>query len=128
VGCLKHQDGQQQMMLRKTAEAGAAERFRPVLSWTGSPQTSVLVKSRTRSVPILNYSQVKCWSDAASSWTEIAVKACSSGWCKNCVLNEQYRALNAPGEEQPQAPAQAGAELLESSSAERDWECWGTTG
>ena len=34
----------------------------------------------------------------------------------------------APGEEQPQAPAQAGAELLESSSAERDWECWGTTG
>ena len=23
---------------------------------------------------------------------------------------------------------QAGAELLESSSAERDWECWGTTG
>jgi len=26
----------------------------------------------------------------------------------------------APGEEQPQAPAQAGAELLESSSAERD--------
>jgi len=34
----------------------------------------------------------------------------------------------APGKEQPQAPAQAGAELLESSSAERDWECWGTTG
>ena len=34
----------------------------------------------------------------------------------------------APGEEQPQAPVQAGAELLESSSAERDWECWGTTG
>jgi len=32
------------------------------------------------------------------------------------------------GEEQPQAPAQAGADLLESSSAERDWECWGTTG
>jgi len=31
-------------------------------------------------------------------------------------------------EEQPQAPVQAGAELLESSSAERDWECWGTTG
>ena len=29
----------------------------------------------------------------------------------------------APGEEQPQAPGQAGAELLESSSAERDWEC-----
>ena len=26
------------------------------------------------------------------------------------------------------APVQAGAELLESSSAERDWECWGTTG
>ena len=34
----------------------------------------------------------------------------------------------APGEEQPQAPGQAGADLLESSSAERDWECWGTTG
>jgi len=34
----------------------------------------------------------------------------------------------APGEEQPQAPGQDGAELLESSSAERDWECWGTTG
>ena len=34
----------------------------------------------------------------------------------------------APGEEQPQAPVQAGADLLESSSAERDWECWGTTG
>ena len=34
----------------------------------------------------------------------------------------------APGEEEPQAPGQAGAELLESSSAERDWECWGTTG
>jgi len=34
----------------------------------------------------------------------------------------------APGGEQPQAPVQAGAELLESSSAERDWECWGTTG
>ena len=34
----------------------------------------------------------------------------------------------APGEEQPQAPAQAGGDLLESSSAERDWECWGTTG
>jgi len=34
----------------------------------------------------------------------------------------------APGEEQPQAPVQAGAALLESSSAERDWECWGTTG
>jgi len=34
----------------------------------------------------------------------------------------------APGEEQPQAPVQVGAELLESSSAERDWECWGTTG
>ena len=29
----------------------------------------------------------------------------------------------APGEEQPQAPVQAGADLLESSSAERDWEC-----
>jgi len=34
----------------------------------------------------------------------------------------------APGEEQPQAPGQAGADLLESSSVERDWECWGTTG
>jgi len=34
----------------------------------------------------------------------------------------------APGEEQPHAPVQAGADLLESSSAERDWECWGTTG
>jgi len=34
----------------------------------------------------------------------------------------------APGEEQPQAPVQAGVDLLESSSAERDWECWGTTG
>ena len=34
----------------------------------------------------------------------------------------------APGEEQPQAPGQARAELLGSSSAERDWECWGTTG
>jgi len=34
----------------------------------------------------------------------------------------------APGEEQPQAPVQAGADLLKSSSAERDWECWGTTG
>ena len=34
----------------------------------------------------------------------------------------------APGEEQPQAPGQAGAELLESSSAERDWECWWMTG
>jgi len=34
----------------------------------------------------------------------------------------------APGEEQPQAPVQARADLLESSSAERDWECWGTTG
>ena len=34
----------------------------------------------------------------------------------------------ASGAEQPQAPVQAGAELLESSSAERDWECWGTTG
>jgi len=34
----------------------------------------------------------------------------------------------APGEEQPQAPVQAGADLLESSSVERDWECWGTTG
>ena len=34
----------------------------------------------------------------------------------------------APGEEQPQAPGQAGAALLGSSSAERDWECWGTTG
>ena len=34
----------------------------------------------------------------------------------------------APGEEQPQAPGQAGADLLGSSSAERDWECWGTTG
>jgi len=34
----------------------------------------------------------------------------------------------APGEEQPQAPGQAGAELLESSSGEGDWECWGTTG
>jgi len=42
------------------------------------------------------------------------------------------RDLTASGfflqEEQPQAPVQAGAELLESSSAERDWECWGTTG
>jgi len=34
----------------------------------------------------------------------------------------------APEEEQPQAPGQAGTDLLESSSAERDWECWGTTG
>ena len=34
----------------------------------------------------------------------------------------------APGEEQPQVPVQAGGDLLESSSAERDWECWGTTG
>jgi len=34
----------------------------------------------------------------------------------------------APGQEQPQASVQAGADLLESSSAERDWECWGTTG
>jgi len=34
----------------------------------------------------------------------------------------------APGEEQPQAPVQAGADLLESSSVERDWECWGMTG
>jgi len=34
----------------------------------------------------------------------------------------------APGREQPQAPVQAGADLLESSSVERDWECWGTTG
>jgi len=34
----------------------------------------------------------------------------------------------APGEEQPQAPVQAGADLLGSSSVERDWECWGTTG
>jgi len=34
----------------------------------------------------------------------------------------------APGEEQPQAPVKAGADLLESSSVERDWECWGTTG
>ena len=34
----------------------------------------------------------------------------------------------APGEKQPQAPVQAGADLLESSSVERDWECWGTTG
>ena len=34
----------------------------------------------------------------------------------------------APGEEQPQAPVQAGGDLLESSSVERDWECWGTTG
>ena len=33
-----------------------------------------------------------------------------------------------PEEEQPQASVQAGADLLESSSAERDWECWGTTG
>ena len=33
-----------------------------------------------------------------------------------------------PGAERPQAPGQAGADLLESSSAERDWECWGTTG
>jgi len=33
----------------------------------------------------------------------------------------------APGEEQPQAPVQAGADLLESSSVERDWECWGMT-
>jgi len=33
-----------------------------------------------------------------------------------------------PLEEQPQAPVQAGADLLESSSAERDWECWGMTG
>jgi len=33
----------------------------------------------------------------------------------------------APGEEQPHAPVQAGADLLESSSAERDWECWRTT-
>ena len=33
----------------------------------------------------------------------------------------------APGEEQPQAPVQAGAELLETSSVERDWECWGMT-
>jgi len=34
----------------------------------------------------------------------------------------------ALGEEQPHASVQAGADLLESSSAERDWECWGTTG
>ena len=34
----------------------------------------------------------------------------------------------APGEEQPQAPVKAGADLLGSSSVERDWECWGTTG
>ena len=34
----------------------------------------------------------------------------------------------ARGEEQSQAPVQVGADLLESSSAERDWECWGTTG
>jgi len=33
----------------------------------------------------------------------------------------------APGEEQPHAPVRAGADLLESSSVERDWECWGTT-
>jgi len=33
----------------------------------------------------------------------------------------------APGEEQPQAPVQAGVTLLESSSVERDWECWGAT-
>jgi len=38
------------------------------------------------------------------------------------------RHRNIPGEEQPQAPVQAGADLLESSSVERDWECWGTTG
>ena len=31
-------------------------------------------------------------------------------------------------EEHPQAPVQAGADQLESSSAERDWECWGVTG
>ena len=34
----------------------------------------------------------------------------------------------APGEEQSQAPVQAGTDLRESSSVERDWECWGTTG
>jgi len=33
----------------------------------------------------------------------------------------------APGEEQPQAPVQAGVDLLESSSVQRAWECWGTT-
>jgi len=33
----------------------------------------------------------------------------------------------APGEEQPHAPVQAGTDLLESSSVERDWECWGMT-
>jgi len=34
----------------------------------------------------------------------------------------------APGEEQPRASVQAGADLLESSSAERTWVSWGTTG
>jgi len=33
----------------------------------------------------------------------------------------------APGQEQPHAPVQSGADLLESSSAERDWECWWMT-
>jgi len=34
----------------------------------------------------------------------------------------------APGEDQPNAPVQAGVDLLGSSSAERDWECWWMTG
>jgi len=42
------------------------------------------------------------------------------------VQQRQMQGL-APGDEQPQAPGQAGAELLESSSAERDLVCSWTT-
>jgi len=59
---------------------------------------------------------------------------CKRGAGKNGWLRSSWKYLKnrkkgpEPGEEQPCAPVQVGSDLLESSSGERDWECWGTTG
>jgi len=52
------------------------------------------------------------------------------GWAERNLMrfNKGKGRVPAPGEEQPQAPVQAGADLLESSSAERDLGVLGDNG